>query len=393
VSAPDPARPPSPPAPSPGGGAASPPRRGVPWRRLLPTLALGAAGGFAFDLLGLPLAWMIGSMVVVMAAAMAGARVAVPPPLRQGMIAVLGIMLGSAFTPEILDRLDEWAVSLLALFAYIAASLAIGIAYLRRVAGYDPVTAFFTAAPGGFSEMVVTGGAMGGDERLISLSHSLRITTVVLIIPFFFQYALGYVPAGGGRSYGPPLLSLAPQDAALLAACGLGYWPARRLGLPAPQMFGPMLCSAAIHLAGLTASKPPGVVVAVAMVVVGSSIGARFTGVAPGALARAGAVSLGLTALLLGVTVAFAWGLHAATGIPLSSLVLGYAPGGFAEMSLVSLAMGLDPAFVSSHHMARIAIVIALVPPAFRLMRRLAGGGAVPPSGGGGGTGAGPGPT
>jgi membrane AbrB-like protein len=361
----------------------------VPWLRLAATLALGAAGGFAFDRLGLPLAWMIGSMVVVMAAAMAGARVVVPAPLRQGMIAVLGIMLGSAFTPEILGLLDEWAVSLLALFAYIGASLALGIAYLRRVAGYDPVTAFFTAAPGGFSEMVVTGGAMGGDERLISLSHSLRISIVVLIIPFFFQYALGYEPAGGGRSYGPPLLSLPLRDAALLAACGLGYWPARRLGLPAPQMFGPMLCSAAIHLAGLTASKPPGVVVAVAMVVVGSSIGARFTGVALGTLARAGAVSLGLTALLLAVTVAFAWALHAATGMPPSSLVLGYAPGGFAEMSLVALAMGLDPAFVSTHHMARIAIVIALVPLAFRLMRRLTGGG--PGTGAGTGPGAGPG--
>jgi len=374
-----------------GGSARPPARRGAPWRTLALTLALGAAGGALFDRLDLPLAWMIGALVATMAAAMAGVRVAVPPRLRQGMIAVLGVMLGSAFTPEILDRLGEWAVSFATLFAYIAASLALGVAYLRRFAGYDPVTAFFTAAPGGFSEMVLVGGQMGGDERLISLSHSLRITTVVLVIPFFFQYALGYVPAGGGRSYGPPLTSLAPADAAMLAACLLGVWPARKLRLPAPQMLGPMALSAAIHLAGLTASKPPGLVVGVAMVVVGSSIGARFTGVALGLLGRAAAVSLGLTALLLAVTVGFAWALHAATGIPLSSLVLGYAPGGFAEMSLVSLAMGLDPAFVSSHHMARIAIVIALVPIAFRLMRRMrwAGGGG---NAGGPGTGPGAGP-
>lgn len=360
------------------GGPAPGPAARPGWRAVVPTLALGTAGGFVFDLISMPLAWMIGALVAVMSAAMAGMSVGVPKRLREGMIAVLGVMLGSAFTPEILGLLGRWAVTLASLALYIAVSLALGIAYLRRVAGYDPVTAFFTAAPGGFSEMVLTGAAMGGDERRIALGHSLRITAVVLVVPFWFQYALGYVPAGARGGYGPPLGALSAADAAMLAACVLGIWPARRLGLPAPNMFGPMVLSAAIHLAGLTASKPPGVLVATAMVVVGSSIGSRFAGVPPRLLGRSAAVACGLTAILLAVTVAFAWALHAATGLPLSSLVLAYAPGGFAEMSLVSLAMGLDPAFVSTHHMARIALVVALVPLVFRLAR-----GRTPPPGGG----------
>ena len=40
-----------------------------------------------------------------------------------------------------------------------------------------------------------------------------------------------------------------------------------------------MLVSAAIHLAGLTAGKPPGVLIAAAQIVVGAALGSRFSGV------------------------------------------------------------------------------------------------------------------
>jgi membrane AbrB-like protein len=161
-------------------------------------------------------------------------------------------------------------------------------------------------------------------------------------------------------------------DALLLLACGFGVWPARRLRMPAPWILGPMFLSALVHLTGLTASKPPAVVIIVAMVVMGASIGSRFRSVPFGLLVRTLVVSLGMSLILLAIAAVSAALLHAVTGLPFSSLLLAYAPGGFAEMSMISLAMGLDPAFVSSHHMARVILIVALVPIAFRLMGRWA---------------------
>ena len=51
-------------------------------------------------------------------------------------------------------------------------------------------------------------------------------------------------------------------------------------------------------------------------------------------------------------------------------LLLAYAPGGLAEMSLVALGIGSDVAFVATHHIIRIAIIIILGPTAFRLFQR-----------------------
>jgi uncharacterized membrane protein AbrB (regulator of aidB expression) len=74
--------------------------------------------------------------------------------------------------------------------------------------------------------------------------------------------------------------------------------------------------------------------------------------------------------MLLVITLAFSLVLNWITGIPLPALVLAFSPGGLAEMSLVALALGVDAAFVSTHHIVRIVLIVSLVPLTFRAFRR-----------------------
>lgn len=342
----------------------------VDYRRATLALGLGAAGGALFAWLGLPLAWMIGAMAFASAAAIAGLPVAVPQGWRHFMVMALGIMLGSAFDPAIFAEIGRWGVTLSGLAAYIAICAALGFLFLRRVAGYDAVASYFTAMPGGLNEMVLIGSAMGGDERTIALSHSARIMLVVFTVPVWFQF-LGDFDGGARGPLGPPLGADDAVDYLLLASCAIGAPLAHRLRVPAAGLVGPMVLSAAIHLSGLTDAKLPGVLVAAAQVVIGSFIGCRFSGLGLRALGRIVAVATGLTALLLAVTVAFALGLHALTGIGIADLILAYAPGGLAEMSLVALALDVDAAFVASHHIVRIVLIVTFAPGAFLLIRRL----------------------
>ena len=334
-------------------------------------LAIGTAGGALFDHFNLPLAWMIGAMLFTTAAAMAGVPVRIPKTLRNVMVMILGVMLGSGFTPAILGRLGEWSVSLSGLAVYMVVATVVGVQYLRRAAKLDPVTSYFTATPGGLNEMVMVGTQMGGDTRTMALAHALRVMLVVIVIPFAFQ-ALGlYDPAKKG-TLGPPLLSLSLKDVALLTACAVGYPVAKALRIPAAQIVGPMLLSAAIHLAGLTEGKPPGLLVAAAQVVIGASLGCRFTGLEVRRIGRDSLTAVGLTALMLGVTAAAAWVVDEATGLGLAALILAFAPGGLAEMTLVALALNIDVALVATHHMVRIILIVTLAPAAFLLWRKWA---------------------
>ena len=158
------------------------------------------------------------------------------------------------------------------------------------------------------------------------------------------------------------------KDYAILIACGIaGAVMGRLLRLPASFMMGPMILSAAAHLAGITDSKPPGELVAAAQIVVGTGIGCRFVGALLNELAREMVASIGAALILIGCAVFFAKITVAITGLNLDATVLSYAPGGFAEMSLIGLALGIETAMVATHHLARLFMIIFTSPIAFRL--------------------------
>ena len=336
------------------------------WPAILLALILGSAGGWLAALVSLPLPWMIGSMLATTLASMAGAPIAMAAGLRTVMVMVLGVMLGSGFTPEILAVLGEWSISLAAMGLYILLGTAACYYFFQRLCGYDRVTAYFAATPGGLNEMVLMGTAYGGDGRLISLVHSARILVVVLTIPFAFRWFLDISPTGGVGVPGPTLAEAEVLDLFVLGATGVVGWLAgKAIRMPAAAIVGPMLASAAVHLAGVTSAAPPAEIVAAAQVGVGAAIGARFANTSVSFILKALRDSLGATLILVVITLLFAGVLDLWLGIGFGPLVLAYAPGGLAEMSLIAIALGSDAALVATHHIVRIIMIVVLATPAF----------------------------
>ena len=338
--------------------------------RVVRTLAYGTVGGAVFYWFNMPLAWMMGAMVVTTVASLGGKQLYVPQSLRATMVMVLGVLLGSAFTPEVMAQASRWPITLSALLVYIALITAVLYLYFHKVLGYDPVTAYFSATPGGLNEMVIVGAAFRGDDRTIALIHGSRVLLVVLVIPFWFRYTEGI---GAGVSFGgPSLLDTNMLDLGVLTLCAVvGAAGARLLRLPAYRIVGPMLATAAIHIAGWTESKPPYELVFIAQVVVGASVGARFAGVRLERVVRTIAASVGSTSVMLVFTFLAALVLAPLTGIPKAPIVLAFAPGGLAEMSVIALSLGIETAFVATHHVARIAMIVIGAPIVFRTARRL----------------------
>ncbi|MFQ5546014.1 MAG: AbrB family transcriptional regulator [Acidiferrobacterales bacterium] len=333
------------------------------------TLSIGAAGGALFFALNMPLAWMMGAMVFTTTASMMGARLYVLPSLRTLMVTVLGVLLGSAFTPDILEQAARWPITLAAMLLYILLTTGMLYLYFRKLFGYDGVTAYFSATPGGLSEMAIVGGAFGGDDRTIALIHGSRILLVVLVIPFWFRFTQD---AGAGISFGgPSLLSSAPGDVGILVVGAVvGTLIGKCLRLPAYRLVGPMLATAALQIGGVTEAAPPYEIVFVAQVVVGSAIGARFAGIALQRTFRTMAASVGATVLLLVCTVGFTLTLAPLSGTGFTPLVLAFAPGGLAEMSLIAISLGIETAFVATHHVARVVMIVIGAPLVFRTKQK-----------------------
>lgn len=346
--------------------------------RMTRTLAFGAAGGAVFYALNMPLAWMMGAMVTTTILSMTGVQLYVHQGVRAGMVMVLGVLLGSAFTPHILEQIARWPITLAGLVVYIGLATGTLYFYFRRLLGYDPVTAYFSATPGGLNEMVIVGGALGGDDRTIALIHGSRVLLVVLAIPFWFRFTqgIGAGPPPGGVS----LLAITLGDLAILTLCAvIGAVVGRLLRLPAYRIVGPMLASAAIHIAGVTKAVPPYELVFIAQVVIGAAIGARFAGVPVQRVLRTIGASAGATVMLLSFTLLAAVTLAPLTGIPWPPILLAFSPGGLAEMSVIALSLGIETAFVATHHVARIAMIVTAAPLVFRARQRLRAAATRPP--------------
>jgi len=334
-------------------------------------LLLGTAGGGVFAFFGAPLAWLLGAMVVTTIATLFfKAEPLIPPLWRTVMIAVLGVMLGSAFTPAIADRLGDWSIGAAIVLGYILLATLIGTLYFRCVAGYDPVTAYFSAPPGGLVEISLVGESLGADFRVLTLGHATRILVAVSTIPLWFRLFEG-VTVPVLPSAGTTLADLGSQEAALLAVLGLiGVPLAKALKVPAAALVGPMILSALAHYFEIVHAAPPTELLVVAQVIVGTAIGCRFAGFEP-SRARTVMGHAGLVAVIY-VGLAALIGTYGAqlAGLPNAALVLAVAPGGLAEMTLIALAIGVETAFVSTMHIFRIAMVVFTIPPAFALMRK-----------------------
>ena len=327
------------------------------WPLLLKTLVIGTCGGYLFSLIQSPLPWMMGSLFACTVAALAGVRLYMPNDVRRVWMVVLGIMLGAAFAPDVLDRLATWGGVFAGMMAFTVLGAAAGAWFFHRVGRLDRRTAFFCAAPGGLGEMSLLGPALGADERAILLSHSTRILMVMFIVPPAYRLLADYVPPadlGGSR-----LADLSVHDWVVLTASAIvGGGAAKLLRIPAWQMVGPMLVSAAAHIGGLTDSRPPTELLAAAQVFIGCGAGARFVGVRPRELGRTVAAAAMYYAAFLAAAFLVAGAVAALGGFDFKAVHLAYTPGGFAEMNLIALSLDIDVAFVATHHTGRLFAVV-----------------------------------
>ncbi|EBA13804.1 AbrB family transcriptional regulator [Roseobacter sp. CCS2] len=343
-------------------------------KTLLPqftALAIGLAGGVMAYFAGLPLPWMLGPMIANTAAAMLRAPTVGPDQLRPFVIPVIGVMLGSGVTAEIFGLLGTWVLTLLLLPVFLACAAGISYAVYRRIGKYDPVTAFYSAMPGGLNEMLILGGEAGGDERRIALAHAARVLIIIIFVALFFGLILGVSSGGRGTVQWIGLYEITMLDYAILGFCAVaGALLGRWIGLPAAPVFGPMILSGIAHIAGWVTVAPPTIFVIAAQITIGTIIGTRFIGATLAEIRTDIGLSAVASTLMLIAAVGFAELIVLISGIPLAQAFLAFSPGGLTEMSLLTLAMEQDVTYVSIMHIIRITLVIALAPFVFKLIRK-----------------------
>mgnify|MGYP003625338740 FL=1 len=330
------------------------------FKRLSIALGIGLVGGLIAHSLNMPLAWMMGPMLATFVASLMRVQMGIPMEFRSVILGVIGIFLGASFTPETLDQAARWPISMIAVLIYVPVVTVLVTWFYTKIARLDPATALFSATPGGLTPMVVLGAAAGGNEQEIALTQGLRVLLLVMSAPLIVLMITGVVASGHGDGeavYMTLSEGLLTGGAALLTVLLF-----RKLRVPAAYMTGAMLASMVLHVTGIVEGNLPDWLLAGSLLILGSAIGSRFAGVKLSFLARLAGYSIFATMVILAFTGGVAWMVSQWLDLDFIAVLLAFAPGGVAEMSLIALALNVEPSFVAFHHIVRIFEIVLLAP-------------------------------
>lgn len=322
------------------------------------TLALGALGATALGLLGVPAGPLVGAMVTVAAATLAGRKTALPAWLQVALFMVVGTSVGASATPEALRSIASWPASLGVLLVATLAMYGAGYWVFRRFGGCDGITAFFAAAPGALSAVVVLAESEGAVMSKVAAAQALRVAAITAASPILLATFHLHVSAMT-TSFGHHGIA---AWATLFAGAAAGWVLAERFRWPSPAFLGPMAVSALLHGTGWLHLAPPRPVVVIAGAGLGCLVGTRFRGVHLGRLLNFFPAAIG-SFLVMGAIGVVAGGMAGRmSGVGPVAGMLAFFPGAMDVLIAIALSSGQAPVYVAAHHTARLLGVLAALP-------------------------------
>ena len=317
------------------------------------TLILGICGGLAFDALGAPAAYLIGSACAITLGVVVGMPVHLPNSLRLVAFAVIGTMLGSQITPGVVDTILLLPLAVVGLALATYGATAASYLVLHRGAGWDRVTALCGSIPGAFSIVIAAAEDKGAAMERVLTAQALRLFILVSLVPLVLG---GGAPTPTVAQHGVGAIA---ASFAIAVACGaLAY----ALKAATTALLLPLAVAGTLSASGLVSVALPQVVADGAFAVLGAAVAVRFTAIkrdeAVAILGASFAAFVAAGTVAVAVAVPFAW----LTAEPLGEIFLAYAPGGVDAMIALSFLLGYDVALVSMLHATRLVMLAVSVP-------------------------------
>lgn len=323
-----------------------------PLRGFLLVLLPAALGGAIWSALGLPLAWLMGAAIVTGVMTFYGLNVELPKLLYWPSLAIIGAGVGLTITPSVAVEIAKWFpfMAVMGVAGVILAALLTPL--VARQGRIETSTAFFSLMPGGVIEMANIGGPHGADRTTITTLHAIRVGLVVGILPL----GLYTLFPSTGEVHATQALELLPLVAVTVIAVG-GGWLGKLINLPASWLLGALIAVAIVTATGAFDGQIPYEMMAVAQVIVGISLGAKFKRDRLRRLPRA--MAAGTAALVVIIFTMALIGIGFSHVLPMDAptMVLAFSIGGLAEMVLTARYLELDMAIVAAFQAIRAVLV------------------------------------
>jgi len=332
---------------------------------ILITFGLALIGGTTAYWLNVPLAWLIGPLITIGMARIAGMNLKTPSGGLQIGQSTVGVAVGLQMTSPVVFFLYQ-EIGLILTAGSVTVLLGWPMAVLlQRLAQEDIKTCYFAAVPGGLSEMAVLGSRYGAQVEPIAIAQTMRLAMIVVVVPPVMALS-GITGDSLMASSGADFLSW--LNTALLIAVAVAVSAVlSRFKVSNAWLLGGVLTGCSIAVASKMVLGMHALVIHAAQFFLGIGLGVmfnrNFVTRAPRFIRSAAVIMV----VMLGLAWAGAALVSHYTEHDFGTMMLSFAPAGVTEMVLTAKALGFEAPLITAIHLTRILFIVMFAVLLFRL--------------------------
>ncbi|WP_185819633.1 AbrB family transcriptional regulator [Salibacterium salarium] len=330
------------------------------------TILISIIAGLLFNVLNIPLPWMLGPMSGLIL--WRGFTKRSPKWPGQGKnigLIFIGYMIGVSVTTETLIQIGQqlhYIVMVTVLTILI--SLIIGSIVFKKM-GMKWADVIFGSIPGGLSQVAALSEEVKQvDSTKVIFMQMIRIITVIFVVPFLVVHQVALRDdAAASSAYTSLLPWLSFSHLGLLAMCGVVGFAISKIGFPVSYLTGPLLTVAVFNILFGSTAELPSLFTLAAQLLLGTHFGLQMD---PNLIRKSkwiGMFTFLCSLVLIIVSLGLSYFLTNVTQMSMATAFLSTAPGGLAEMTVTGTGVGADLAMISGYQLFRILFILFLALP------------------------------
>ena len=320
------------------------------------------------DFLNVPLAWMLGPMIVISVAALMGLKVVMPKLMLSGILIILGLYIGNYIDQNLINQMINWIWTSIIMFFYILVSILVVSKYLQKFSNYKEKTSIFSAAPGALGPLLILAEYEKSDLSHVATSHLIRLIIIITLFPFIIVNFASTEPLEIEK------FNYIDQNHFNLIILLIGsiilILLFEKIKIPAALLSGTLVASGILQITEVATYKLPDESINFCLLILGASVGCRFADKTIKEIAKNSFHGLIATFLLVILGMLSAYIATFFVSNDFLTLILSFCPGGIYEVAVIAIAFDLDPNFVAFHHIIRLLIILFLVPIILKFLKK-----------------------
>ncbi len=346
------------------------------WGRFLYTLIVGIVGALLFQLLHMPIPWLLGPMILVLISSKSIRSIQPywPSAIRSSGMIIIGYTIGLSFTLETLHEIGRQLPTMVLLTVLLLCCSFVIALVVSWVSGIPFPTVLMGSIPGGLTQMVTLAVELKGiDLTVVTFLQVSRLMMIIFFVPLLvFSPIFGVEHQNQLASTVTAVTSgwkdLFPSILVFAIVCTLFAIVGNKIKLPTAFLLGPMIATILLDLTGYHGHTLPTLIINFSQMFVGIYVGMLLKPEQLDKKLKIIVLAILSGIILISCSIGLSILLTKLHPVSLITAFLSLSPGGMDQMGIIAQEAGAELSVVICYQLFRTLFIFIGVPPLLKAL-------------------------